>query len=116
MDATRATVGPDHPDALTALSVLGRARRAGGEPEPAVDLFLLAWKGRRQVLGDHHPFTLAALASAADAQHAAGRTADAIGNLREALAGYRDALGPDHPHTRGVQALLTSWEEEPDAR
>jgi hypothetical protein len=107
LDRWRSTLGPDHPDTLTAASTLTRAWLGLGERDTARTPGQDNLRRCRRVLGPDHPITLEAAAALTRALVGRGE-AEATRSLGEdTLQRGRRALGPDHPTTLRVAADLT---------
>ena len=71
------TLGPHHPDTLTAHLNLAYAYREAGRLDEAIELFEQNLEDRTRILGPHHPHTLISRDNLAGAYRAAGRIEDA---------------------------------------
>ncbi len=99
LELTEATLGPDHPRTLQAMSGLAGAYQAGGEMDKALPLFEETVKRMRAKLGDDHPDTLLNMNHLATAHRLAGDPDKAISLHEQALTLMRAKLGPNHPYT-----------------
>jgi hypothetical protein len=107
LDRWRRMLGPDHPDTLTAASLLTRALVSLGMAEPARPLGEDTLQRCRRVLGPEHPTTLwatAALTRALVQQGEAAALTRVLG--QDPLRCCRQALGPGHPITLWVATTL----------
>jgi hypothetical protein len=102
----RASLGPDHPDTLTAASRLTRARVSLGEAEPARALGGDTLRRCRRVLGLDHPTTLWAAAALTRALVQLGEAEPARQLGQDTLQRCHRALGPDHPITLWAATIL----------
>jgi tetratricopeptide (TPR) repeat protein len=68
-----AALGPDHPDAVTALNNVAVTLQDLHEPERARTLFAAVYRRRRELLGGHDTETIIALGNLAGATAATGR-------------------------------------------
>jgi class 3 adenylate cyclase len=107
LDRWRATLGPDHPDTLTAASILALSLNELGEAQPARILGEDTLQRAVQVLGADHPTTLwtAAALTAALVGLGEGEPTRALGE--DTLERCRRVLGPDHPTTLWTAVNLT---------
>ncbi|MCM3883229.1 FxSxx-COOH system tetratricopeptide repeat protein [Frankia sp. R82] len=101
-----ATVGPDHPDTLTARHDLAFTCRLANELEEAITLFEQTHDDQRRLLGAEHIDTLMTGNNLAYAYQEAGRLGDAVALHERTLAARVRALGADHPHTLGSRNNL----------
>jgi hypothetical protein len=101
------TLGPDHPDSLTAAATLTAALDYLGEAEAARALGQDTLERARRVLGSDHPSTVTAAAALTVALAWLGEaeTARALG--QDTLQRARRVLGSDHPSTVTAAAALT---------
>ena len=107
LDRWRSTLGPDHPDTLTAASTLTRAWLGLGERDTARTPGQDNLRRCRRVLGPDHPITLEAAAALTRALVGRGE-AEATRSLgRDTLQRCRRALGPDHVLTLTAATGLT---------
>jgi hypothetical protein len=98
LDRWRTILGPDHPDTLTAASILTLVLAQLGEAEPARVLGEDTLQRCRRVLGPDHPTTLWAAAILALALFQLGKAAEPARALgQDTLQRSRRVLGPDHP-------------------
>jgi tetratricopeptide (TPR) repeat protein len=102
------TLGPGHPDTLTARAQLARTCLAADRADEAIPHFERTLAGREWVLGPDHPETLAARLDLATAYRAAGRADDAIKVFQRTLADQALVLGEDHPTTVTTRGSLAA--------
>ena len=93
------TLGPHHPDTLTAHLNLAYAYREAGRLDEAIELFEQNLEDRTRILGPHHPDTLTARNNLASAYQAAGRLNEAIPLHEQNLEDRTRILSPHHPDT-----------------
>ncbi|MGI5171039.1 FxSxx-COOH system tetratricopeptide repeat protein [Spirillospora sp. CA-253888] len=91
------TLGPDHPDTLTARSNLAHAHWEAGERRRTVAMFKQVLADRERVLGDDHPRTLGARNDVAYMYWATGDVQRSIELHEQVLADQVRLLGDDHP-------------------
>jgi TIR domain-containing protein/tetratricopeptide repeat protein len=118
LDRWRSILGPDHPDPLTAASMLTVARFALGETDSARTLGEDTLQRCRQVLGPDHPTTLWAAAALTLALAQLGEADPARALAQDTLQRGRRVLGPDHANclwaaTALVLAQVTLGRAEP---
>jgi tetratricopeptide (TPR) repeat protein len=94
-----ATVGPDHPDTLTARNNLAAAYQLAGRSREAIELYESVLSDSIQVLGSDHPDTLTTRNNLAAAYRLYGRNRDAIQLYENIVLDSTQALGSDHPNT-----------------
>jgi serine/threonine protein kinase len=98
--AARRRLGPESPEALTALGQLAHTLRHRGRLDAEVlEMAKSASEGLARVLGPDHPDTFATRTNLALAYRDAGRTAEAIKMIEANLGLEESKLGPDHPST-----------------
>ncbi len=103
-------LGPDHPERVTALTLLANSLLAQLRYPEAVDVTEEAVVHSRRIFGAGHPATTEPLYAKALALKRLGRYDEALRNLDEALEIAASALGPAHPRTiflRFGVAILT---------
>jgi class 3 adenylate cyclase len=107
VDRWRSTLGPDHPDTLTAASILALSLNELGEAESARRLGEDTLQRAGRVLGPDHPTTLwtAAALTAALVGLNEGEPTRTLGE--DTLERCRRVLGPDHPTTLWTAVNLT---------
>ena len=99
VDLLDETLGPDHPDTLTARDNLAHAYEFAGRLGEAIRLFERTLADRERVLGPDHPDTLTSRNNLAFAYRSAGRLDEAIDLFERNLEDRERVLGPDHPDT-----------------
>ncbi|MEU3599784.1 FxSxx-COOH system tetratricopeptide repeat protein [Streptomyces sp. NPDC006798] len=104
--------GADHPDTLTARSLLASAHRLAGELETAGPLHELLLADCERVLGPQHADTLVARANLAYLHALRGEPARARDLHRRNLSDLGRLHGPDHPHTINARANLAAAHRE----
>ena len=100
-------LGPDHPDTLTAASILILTLSGLSELETARTLGQDTLQRSRRVLGADHATTLLAAAALTGALVQLGEVQPARALSEDTLQRCRRALGPDHAITLGAAATLT---------
>jgi class 3 adenylate cyclase len=103
----RSVLGPDHPDTLTAASILTVALNELGDAEQARSLGVDTLERCRRVLGADHPTTLWAAAALTAALVGLGRADETRALGRDTLDRCRRVLGPDHATTLWTAVNLT---------
>ncbi|MCX6874834.1 MAG: serine/threonine-protein kinase, partial [Verrucomicrobia bacterium] len=103
------TVGPEHPDTLSAMNSLAGSYLAAGRKDEAIKLHEEVLRLRRKVLGPEHPDTIRAMSNLADSYRRGGRKDEAIRMGEEVLALSRKVLGPEHPDTIGAMFNLAIY-------
>ncbi len=93
------TLGPDHPDTLSARASLASAYHAAGRIADAIPLVQRVLADRERLLGADHPSTLASRNNLASAYRATGRPAEAIPLFEQNVAACERLLGAGHPRT-----------------
>ena len=93
------TLGPDHPDTLTARNNLACAYQAAGKLEEAITLYEQNLTDYTRILGPNHPSTLTSRNNLACTYHDAGKLEEAITLYEQNLKDFEDLLGPNHPDT-----------------
>jgi hypothetical protein len=99
LERWRATLGPDHPDTLTAASILAMALNELGRPEEARDLGEDTLARCRRVLGPDAETTLWAAAALTSTLVGLGEVEQTLAVGEDTLERGRRTLGPDHPTT-----------------
>jgi class 3 adenylate cyclase len=107
LDRWQSTLGPDHPDTLTAASILTIALNELGEAEPARGLGEDTLERCRRVLGPDHPTTLWAAAALTAALVGLGQAEATRALGEDTLQRCRRVLGPDHATTLWTAVNLT---------
>jgi class 3 adenylate cyclase len=107
LDRWRSTLGHDHPDTLTAASILTVALNELGEAEPARALGEDTLERCRRVLGPDHPTTLWTAVNLTVARVLLGDAEPARALGEDTLERCRRVLGPDHPTTLWAAAAQT---------
>jgi class 3 adenylate cyclase len=107
LDRWRSALGPDHPDTLTAASILTVALNELGEAEPARGLGEDTLERCRRVLGPDHPTTLWAAAALTAALVGLGQAEATRALGEDTLQRSRRVLGPDHGTTLWTAVNLT---------
>jgi class 3 adenylate cyclase len=107
LERWRSTLGLDHPDTLTAASILALSLNELGEAESARTLGEDTLQRARRVLGADHPTTLwtAAALTAALVGLSEAEPTRTLGE--DTLERCRRVLGPDHPTTLWTAVNLT---------
>jgi len=92
-------LGPEHPDTLDALGMLGWTYGELGRNEEAERLWQSLWQTSRRVLGEEHTNTLSALYGLGSTYLNQERYAKAEEVYVGLVDTYRRLLGPEHPDT-----------------
>ena len=108
-DRTR-TLGPHHPDTLTARNNLAYAYRDAGRLQDAITLHQQNLEDRTRILGPHHPRTLTTRNNLADTYQEAGKLNEAIALHEQTLEDR--TLGSDHPDTLAARNNLANTYRE----
>ena len=111
-EGSRATLGPEHPDTLTAMNNLATAYlEAGRLNDAAVARSRKSLNRRKVQQGPDHPDTLITMNNLAAAYQILAGQADAVSLFEEVLALRKVKLGHDHPDTlKSLNNLATSIE------
>ena len=107
LDRWRVTLGPDHPDTLTAANRLTLALILLGEAETARALGEDTLQRSRRVLGPDHPTTLLAASALTFALISVGEAEPARALGEDTLHRCRRVLGPDDAGTLSAATALT---------
>jgi len=110
-DRTR-TLGPHHPDTLTARNNLAYAYRDAGRLQDAITLHQQNLEDRTRILGPDHPDTLTTGNNLANTYLKAGRLQDAITLHEQAIEDCTRILGPHHPRTLTTRNNLADTYQE----
>ncbi len=108
LERWRPSLGPDHPDTLTAASTLTLALVQLGETEAGRALAEDTLQRSRRVLGPDHPTTLIVATTLAASRMLLGQTEAGRALAEDTLQGSRRVLGPDHPTTLIVATTLAA--------
>lgn len=103
------TLGPDHPDTLSARHELTRWIGEAGDPAAAMAGFRDLLADRTRVLGPDHPDTLRARYNLAQWTGETGNAAGAIDRFRDLFADRLRLFGPDHPTTLAARHNVAYW-------
>jgi serine/threonine-protein kinase len=110
LELQRARLGPDHPDVVRTLSLLGQVQRRLQHPRQAVDTLEQARTLAERVLGPEHPETLDVMRSLGAARWDRGDSAGSLELFTTTVERARRGLGPDHPatldHVRNLAVVL----------
>jgi hypothetical protein len=98
------SLGPNHPDTLTARYQIAYFTGEAGRHYEALALYRALLADQERSLGPDHPNTLTARYQIAYFTGVTGHRAEAVALLRALLADRVRILGPNHPHT-----LATRW-------
>ncbi len=107
LDRWRTTLGPEHPDTLTAASLLTLSLNQLGEAALARALGEDTLRRCRRVLGPDHAIALGAAAALTSALTMVGETEPARALGEDTLRRSRRELGRDHPTTLWAAEALT---------
>ncbi|KAH0552892.1 hypothetical protein GP486_006908, partial [Trichoglossum hirsutum] len=92
-------LGPEHPDTLISISILGGALEGLGKYGEAEAMHRRALEEREKVLGPEHPFTLVGANQLGRVLELLGKYKNAEALHRRALEGREKVLGSEHPGT-----------------
>ena len=109
LETRQASLGPDHPEMLTARASLARWTGQAGNAAAARDQFAALVPVMEQVLGAEHPGTLTARASLAYWTGQTGDTAAARDQYAALVPMMERVLGAEHPETLTACGNLASW-------
>lgn len=107
LERWRSVLGPDHPDTLTAASILTVALNELGDAEQARRLGTDTLERGRRVLGPDHPSTLWAAAALTAALVGLGQAGETRALGEDTLERCRRVLGSDHATTLWTAVNLT---------
>jgi Tetratricopeptide repeat len=107
LERWRSVLGPDHPDTLTAASILTVALNELGDAEQARSLGADTLERCRRVLGSDDPSTLWAAAALTAALVGLGQAEETRTLGENTLERSRRVLGPDHATTLWTAVNLT---------
>ena len=108
VEARKATLGPDHPDTLSAMGSLAFTYQAQGNHEKAAALGEEVLRKRETILGPDHPDTLSAMHNLANTYQAQGKYEKAAALQEEALRKMKAILGEDYPDTLNAMNNLAN--------
>jgi tetratricopeptide (TPR) repeat protein len=106
LEKYKATLGPDHPDTLRAVSNLGKAYLDAGRAQDAVTLLEPAQEKYKATLGPDHPATLVSRDILAYSYEAAGKLDQEERLLQDRLKQQRKQEGSKSEVIAGVLARL----------
>ena len=108
LETQQRVLGPEHPDTLQSMMVVGSILLSEGKLSDAEALQRETLASRRRILGSDHLDTLWSILRLSHTLAMRGELKEAQELSREALATYRRVLGPDDPSTlRAMIALAT---------
>lgn len=102
------TLGPGHPDTLTARARMAEAYLVAGQVGEAVSWFRWVLTERVRVLGPGHPSAITSRQNLGRALLAAGEPAGAVTALERVVGDYEQIRGPDRPETLAAQEELAA--------
>ncbi len=108
-DRAHATLGPDHPNTLTARAQTAFWTGQAGDAAEALRLFRALLPDQERLLGPDHPNTLITRGNIAHWTGAAGDAREALRLFRALLPDQERLLGPDHRDTLVTRASIASW-------
>jgi tetratricopeptide (TPR) repeat protein len=109
------TLGPEDPETLETLDVLGSVLRYKADFAGAEVVLRRAAEGRLRVLGPTHPATLQSQKQLAYALRRLGRTVEVTRLAIEVTEGHRQTFGPCHIQTSSaLNLLLTAHKQAKD--
>jgi non-specific serine/threonine protein kinase/serine/threonine-protein kinase len=119
VDASRKTLGAEHPDTIAAVNALATVFWYQRDYSKAIEFYDMVFTARRASLGDSHRATLRAKFDLSSAYQGAMRLPEAERLLRETLAQQRSAFGDDDPDTlssvNNLQGLYFQMKRYDDA-
>ena len=114
-ESTVASLGPNHPHALSSVHHLAFLLKSEGKFTEAEPLYRRALEGREATLGPKHPQTLTSVNNLAGLRESQGKFTEAEPLYRRALEGNEATLGPKHPHTLNSVFSLANFLEQTGA-
>ena len=99
LEAREKVLGPEHPDTLASISILGWILGGHGRYEEAKAMHQRALQGSEKVLGPEHPSTLVCISILGWILGSQGRYKEAEAMHERALQGREKVLSPEHPDT-----------------
>jgi len=99
VDSRSEILGKQHPDTLTAMSILATAYTNGGKYEEAEKMGIQVFDERKKMLGEEHPNTITALANLAGIYRYLGKYTEAETLEIQVLNARTKLLGKNHPTT-----------------
>ena len=112
VNASKAKLGPDHPDTLTAMHNLASIYKDMGKFDEAEKIQTNVITTRKTKLGPDHPNTLATMASLAMTYKSQGRWDEAEHLLSDTIQTMKQILGPQHPTTLDYVEHLEDLKQE----
>ncbi|MGC2004038.1 tetratricopeptide repeat protein, partial [Trebonia sp.] len=112
LEARERSLGPEHPDTLTARHSLASWTGQAGDAAGARDRYAALLPTLERVLGPEHPDTLATRGSLARWTGQAGDPAGARDRYAALLPTLERVLGPEHPDTLATRSVLARWAGE----
>ncbi|MFO0841490.1 MAG: serine/threonine-protein kinase [Gemmataceae bacterium] len=106
VETKKAAHGPNHPDTLMAMDVLGVAYARGGRLAEAIQLHEAALARRTETLGPDHADTALSMHNLAVACHDSGQSGRAISLFESVLARSTKVHGPNNAHTLDAMTQL----------
>jgi tetratricopeptide (TPR) repeat protein len=110
-----ASLRPDHPGVIKAISQLASIATFEGEIEQALDHYELALALLQRTRDPSHPDIGRMYLSLGEIASQVGRYADARTYLESAVANFEASLGPDHPllgYTLGSLGYVAGWQHD----
>ena len=107
LNASRAVLGPEHPDTLDAMQDLAEGYQSAGKLDLALPLLEETVRLREAKLGPEHPATRFSQAALVAAYQSAGRPDRALPLFEERLKHLIAKLGPDDPETLAARENLS---------
>jgi tetratricopeptide (TPR) repeat protein len=104
-----ATLGPHHPETLTARQNMALWVGEAGELARALQLLQELLPDQERILGPDHPDTLATRHNIASYGGQAGDLTGAVQLLQELLPDQQRIQGPDHPDTLATRGEIAFW-------
>ncbi len=117
VELLRASLGPDHPDTLAAMNMVGVTYREMGRVAEAGSVFRETLERRQRVLGPEHADTLMSFSNLGGLLSYAGELDEAERYVRAALEGSDKLFGPEDEETlnrRNLYATLLYQKQEFD--
>ncbi|MEU7891209.1 tetratricopeptide repeat protein [Microbispora bryophytorum] len=109
LTALRDSIGPEHPETLTAQADLASYTGQAGDAAAARDMLAALLPVRERVSGPEHPDTLGVRALLARFSGEAGDATAARDQCAILLPLYERGSGPEHPDTLRVRSELARW-------
>lgn len=106
VDGLQASVGPEHPYTLGALSLYGKLKLLRGDAAAALPLIERDYLVHKRLRGDDHAWTQYSAANLGRVMTQVGRAAEAVPLLETSLKFTEQNQGPKHPVALAIRASL----------